>query len=106
MYPHSCGEDLADGVGRGVDPRVVVPDEFFVIRGGTRPLPPPGLVFSGSIGPTLEAAAAAVPHGQIRATTAGEIRRLGGMLEWMAEHSPHGTLNQQHVNVTEGPMSA
>jgi len=105
MFPHSCGDDLADAVRRGADPRVVVANEFFVIRGGMRPLPPAGQYFSANVGPTLEAAACAVPHGQIRATTAGEIRRLGGMVEWVVERSPHGTLNQQHVHVTEGSVS-
>jgi hypothetical protein len=37
-------------------------------------------------------------------TTAGAIRSSGGIVEWAPEVSRHGTVNQQHVNVTEaGP---
>jgi hypothetical protein len=106
MFPHSCGDDLANAVRLGADTKTVVPDTFVVVRGGTRQLPAVGQPFSANVGPTLEAAACSVPHGQIRKTTAGEIRRLGGMLEWVAKYSPHGTLNQQHVHVIEGGVSA
>lgn len=78
-----------------------MPDEFVVVRGGVKPVPPPGTVFSAVAGPTLEAAASAVPYNQIRRTTAGEIRRWGGSVVWLAENSPHGTLNEQHVDVIE-----
>jgi hypothetical protein len=101
MFPHPCGADLAEAVRKGADPKVVVPDEFVVVRGGTKPMPPPGDSFSSTVGPTLEAAAAAVPHGQVRVTTARAIRAQGGTVEWFAEHTPHGTLNEQHVHVTE-----
>jgi hypothetical protein len=101
MFPHPCGADLAQAVRQGTDPRTVVPDDFFVVRGGTRPIPAAGSAFSATVGPTLEAAAAAVPHGQVRATTVGTIRGRGGSVVCVAEFSPHGTLNEQHVNITE-----
>jgi hypothetical protein len=101
MFPHSCGVELARAVANGADPRTVVPDEYRVVRGGTRPVPAAGAAYSAVVGPTLEGAAAAVPHGRIRHTTASEIRASGGIIEWVPEFSPHGTLNQQHVHVTE-----
>ncbi len=62
-----------------------VPDDFTVVRGGTKDLPPSGEVFSGAAGRYLRDAAAGVPHGQIRATTAGEIRATGGSVELFRE---------------------
>ena len=59
-------------------------DTDVVVRGGQSPLLEPGAVFSGSYGPTLEAAASGVVHETIRATAAGMI-------------------NDKHVDVTEGP---
>jgi hypothetical protein len=100
-FPHPCGDDFAEAVQKGADPKQVVPDGFVVIRGGKNPVEPPGTTFSGVVGPTIEAAAAALPHGQIRVATAGAIRARGGIVEWAPEISRHGTLNQQHVNVTE-----
>jgi hypothetical protein len=44
-----------------------------VVRGGAGELPPPGTVFSGAVGDTVEDAAAYVPHGTIRFTTVGAI---------------------------------
>lgn len=102
MFPHSCGADLADAVQRGANPQGVVPDGFVIVHGGSDPLPPTGVTFSGSSGPTLEAAAAAVPHGQIRVSSAGAVRAQAGVVEWEPELSRYGTLNQQHVNITEG----
>jgi hypothetical protein len=101
MFPHRCGYDLADDVRKGADPLVVVPDDFFVVRGGTTPAPDPGVPFSASTGPTLEAAACAVPHGTIRLTTAGNIRHKGGKVMWVPETSPHGSGNRQHVEIIE-----
>ena len=98
MFPDPCGDVLAEGVRQGANSRTVVPDDYFVVRGGTQ-------AFSAHVGPTLEAAASALPYGQIRVTTAGEIRRLGGMVQWVPEYSRHGTLNRQHVHVTEGGTS-
>src|SRR5262249_49228089 len=105
MFPHPCGPAFAKAVQSGADPRVVVPDEYIVVRGGTRPIPPPGQTFSATIGPTLEAAASAVPHGQVRKTTAGAIRRNGGGVEGAPEYSPHGTMNQQHVQPLEARVT-
>ncbi|HEY3718478.1 MAG TPA: polymorphic toxin-type HINT domain-containing protein [Jatrophihabitantaceae bacterium] len=82
---------------------VNVPDEHVVVRGGTTELPPPGEVFSGSHGSVLDDAAAGVPHGQIRATTAGEIRRNGGEVAYAPEYNERvGRTNYQHVNVQLG----
>jgi hypothetical protein len=101
MYPDPCGSDLANAVANGADPATVVPDIFVVVRGVTKPIPPAGQVFSGVVGPTLAAAACAVQHGQVRMTTAAVIRAGGGSVFWVPETSPRGTLNLQHVNVTE-----
>jgi hypothetical protein len=100
-FPHPCGADLATAVQKGADPKRVVLDTFVVLRGERNPIEPPGTTFSATAGPTVEAAAAALPHGFIRVTTAGAIRARGGIVEWAPEVSRHGTLNQQHVNVTE-----
>src|SRR5437763_195906 len=100
MFPHPCGSDLAKAVRNGADPKTVVPDGFGVVRGGPKPIPPLGDTFSAVVGPTLDAAACAVPNGQVRVVTAGEIRRRGGVVEWLPEISAHGTLNEQHVHVT------
>lgn len=54
-----------------------------------------------TVGPTLAAAACAVQHGQVRVTTAGAIRAAGGVIEWVPELSPRGTLNLQHADVVE-----
>src|SRR5947209_4796292 len=102
MFPHPCGAEFAEAVRNGADPMTIVPDDYVIIRGGLKPVPPPGQPYSAHVGPTLEAAAAAVPYGQIRVTTAGEIRRAGGIVEWFPEPSRHGTPNEQHVHVTEG----
>jgi len=105
MFPDPCGADFAEAVRNGADPMALVPDDYFTVRGGTRPLPPLGIVFSAFVGPTMESAAAAATYGQIRVTTVGEIRRAGGIVEWFPEPSRLGTLNQQHVHVTEGHIS-
>jgi hypothetical protein len=102
MFPHPCGDDFADAVNNGADPTTVVPDGYVVAHGGTGPIPPPGTKFSGTAGPTLEAAAAALPHGQLRATTAGAIRARGGTVEWEPDVSRDATVNRQHVNIIEG----
>jgi hypothetical protein len=77
-------------------------DSAVVVRGGTRPLPEPGHVFSGAYGSTLEAAAAGVPYGQIRSTTAGAIRATGGSVEVAPELTRSGLLNESHVNICLG----
>jgi hypothetical protein len=101
MFPHPCGDDFAMLVAAGADPTTVVPDDYVVVRGGTKPIPTAGQEYSAHVGPTLDAAAAAVPYGQVRVTTAGEIRRAGGIVNWYPQPSRHGTANNQHVHVTE-----
>lgn len=104
MFPHPCGDQLEAAVAAGADPAAVVPDEYVVVRGGTKPIPPAGTTFSTSVGPTLDAAGCGVQHGQVRVTTAGAIRAAGGRVEWCPEFSPRGTMNRQHAHVTEaGP---
>ena len=105
-FPHPCGEAYADAVKRGADPKTVVPNDHIIVHGGTGPIPTPGTTFSGAAGPTLEAAAAAVPHGQIRATTAGAIRSQGGTVTWEHQLSRWLTPNPQHVNILEGGTSS
>jgi RHS repeat-associated protein len=91
---------VSAGVTRGVVG--VIPDSAVVVRGGTKELPPPGQVFSGAAGKTLEDAAAGVPHGQIRATTAGEIRAAGGTVIHKPEQTRTGAINEKHVNICLG----
>ena len=79
-----------------------VPDPWIVVRGGTKELPPPGEVFSGAAGRTLEEAASGVPHGTIRQTTAGEIRSGGGTVEHAPELTRGGNFNEKHVNICLG----
>jgi hypothetical protein len=101
MFPHPCGEQLEKAVAAGADPRAVVPDDYILARGGTKPMPPAGEEFSVSCGPSLEAAGCGVQHGQVRAATAGQVRAAGGVVEWLPELSPRGTMNFQHAHVTE-----
>jgi hypothetical protein len=83
------------------------PDDFVVARGGQSDLPAPGTVFSCATGPNLNAACAAVPHGSVRVTTAGQIRAGGGTVQRVPE--PVGPsdprVNYNHVNVTLGKNS-
>jgi hypothetical protein len=65
-------------------------------------VPPPGTVFSGAAGRTLEEAASGVPHGQIRSTTAGAIRAGGGSVKHAPELTRSGVLNERHVNICLG----
>src|SRR4051812_1174044 len=106
MFPDPCGADLAKAVEGGADPARVVPEDYAIVRGGSSPLPAPGEPFSGAVGPSIEAAAAAVPHGQIRVSAVGAIRAGGGTVVWMPEVSRHGTINQQHVDITEPGKTA
>ena len=73
-----------------------------VVRGGVSDVPPSGEVFSGAAGRNLEDAAQGVPHGQVRATIAGEIRATGGTVDHVPELSRSGVLNDKHVNVCKG----
>ena len=102
MFPHPCGDQFEQAVQLyGVSPTGVVPDDYVVVRGGNSPMPATGTLFSGAAGPTLLAAACAVPHGQLRATTAGAIRAAGGTVVWQPGLARSGTINKQHVHVTE-----
>ena len=66
-------------------------------------MPSPGTTFSVAIGRTLDEAAAGVPHGFIRVTTAGQIRAAGGNLQFAPEIDPKaGTINPQHAHLIEG----
>src|SRR5713101_5546550 len=105
-FPHPCGADLAQKVSNGADPAVVIPDDFIIVRGGSGDSKTPGITFSGAVGPTVEAAAVAIPHGKMRLTTAKAIRVQRGKVVWAPEVSRHGTLNQQHVYVTLGSASS
>ena len=106
MFPHPCGEALERAVAAGADPAAVVPDDYVVVRGGTKPTPPAGIAFSASVGPTLEAAACAVPHGQLAYATAGTIRANGGVVLWVPQPSQMSIMNHQHVHVTENGVSS
>lgn len=88
----SLGGVAAKAGGRADD----VPDDFIVVRGGMGDVPPPGKVFSGAAGSTLEEAASGVPHGQIRSTTAGAIRAGGGTVRHAPELTRSGVLNERH----------
>jgi hypothetical protein len=106
MFPNVCGEQLEALVAHGADPQTVVPNDFYLVKGGIGPLLMDKPRFSAVVGPTLEAAATAVPHGSLRATTVGEVRRLGGIVEWVPEYSACGTMNKQHVNVSVEGLQA
>lgn len=80
-------------------------DDAVVVRGGTSDVPPAGEVFSGAYAQTLEEAGAFVPYGQLRATTAGEIRLGGGTVDVVPEMTRGGNLNPNHVNICLGPGS-
>jgi len=87
---------------QGANPATVVPDPYAVVRGGQAPMPAAGTTFSGSMGATVSDAAAGVPHGTIRSTTAGAVREQGGSVVLAPEATRSGAINQSHVNVTEG----
>ncbi|WP_049649744.1 polymorphic toxin-type HINT domain-containing protein, partial [Kitasatospora sp. MY 5-36] len=81
-----------------------VPDDFVIIRGGQSPMPDSGVEFSGSMGSSVNEAGAGVPHGSLRATTAGAIRAAGGTVVYAPEPiaGAGSPLNYNHVNVTLG----
>jgi hypothetical protein len=83
-----------------------VPDHYVVVRGGVKPLPPCGEQFSGAAGPDAHDAAKGIPHGQMRATTAGEIRAHGGRITFAPEPTKSGQINDRHVNIVEGTSGA
>jgi RHS repeat-associated protein len=79
-----------------------VPDSNAVVRGGASEMPAQGTTFSGAHGATVEGAAQGVPHGQIRTSTAGEIRGAGGSVRSAPEPTRSGKMNYKHVDVREG----
>ena len=83
-------------------PPIALTDLVIVVRGGAGELPPPGTVFSGAVGKTLEDAAVYVPHGTIRFTTVGAILAAGGSVTLKPEMTRSGRINERHVNVIEG----
>ena len=93
----------AKGVDQGLGPYAPgdVPDAWMVVKGGGKPPPTPGEVFSTSYGTTLNEAGAGVPHGQIQPTTAGQIRAGGGSVD-VAPEMTGDVMNFQHANVVEG----
>jgi hypothetical protein len=101
MFPDPCGAEFERAVRAGADPKQVVPNEYAVVHGGTAPMPPTGTRFSGAVGPSVESAAAAVPHGKVHVSTVGAVRAAGGVVEWKPEVSRFQTVNRQHVNITE-----
>jgi len=92
----------AKAVANVVSDMKAIPDSHIVVRGGTGDVPPPGQVFSGSAGETLQDAAQGVPNGQIRDTTAGKIREGGGTVESAPERTRSGAMNKKHVHVCLG----
>jgi hypothetical protein len=86
---------------QGADPKGVVPDSYYVVRGGQSSMPPAGTVFSGSAGSSVAEVASGVPHGSVRVATAGQIRVGGGVVELKPELTRSGIMNIRHVNVTE-----
>ena len=83
---------------------VALTELVIVVRGGANALPPPGTVFSGAVGETLEDAAAYVPHGTVRFTTVGAIMAAGGSVTLKPEVTRNGKLNERHVKVMESSL--
>lgn len=77
-----------------------------MVRGGERPLPPVGIVFSGSAGVDRYDAGKGIPHNKMRATTAGAIRALGGSVTFVPEPTRAGQMNERHVDIVEGQTGA
>jgi hypothetical protein len=91
----------------GANPKTVVPDSAIIVRGGQTYAPQPGNVISAQMGSSAADAAAGLPHGTVRVTTAGEIRAAGGTVELVPEAAyPGGPINTWHVNITEGANPA
>ena len=88
---------------QGANPAVVVPDAYVIARGGTKAIPAVGTQYSADVGFTIVAAARNIPHGKIRTTTAGAVRRAGGTVTLEPAAVPRGKApNPQHAHVTEG----
>jgi len=98
---------LVDQLEAGANPKTVVPDSAIIVRGGQAYAPQPGSVISAQMGSNAAEAAAGLPHGTVRVTTAREIRSAGGTVELMPEPVyPGGPMNTWHVNITEGANPA
>lgn len=82
-----------------------IPNEAIVVRGGrnrpediqrgtgTHPSGVTGISVECGVGLSVEELAATIPHGQVGATTVGEVRRLGGDVIRTSGRSPnHATL--------------
>jgi hypothetical protein len=109
LLVHNCptgGSGAGEAAGTRGAADSAIPDATVVVRGGQGEMPPAGQVFSGAQGRTLKEAAAGVPHGTIRSTTAGEIRAGGGSVEYAPEFNAKvGRTNYQHVDVCLGEGS-
>jgi hypothetical protein len=104
---YSWVQPLLEALARGDDPSLIVPDDYIVVRGSVNPLLGTGAIFCGAMGRTILDAGAGVPHNQLRLTTAGAIRRLGGKVAFTPEVDPRtGRMNVLHVDITEGTSSA
>jgi hypothetical protein len=98
---------LIQQLAAGADPRTVIADDTPIVRGGRNYQPTPGDVHSAQMGWDIATAASGLPHGTIRANTAGEIRAVGGTVELAPEPAwEGGPINTWHVDVTEGPQPA
>lgn len=82
-----------------------IPDEALVVRGGrnrpadivrgtgTHPSGVTGVSVESTVGVSVAALAASIPHGQVGVTTVGEVRKAGGDVIRTAGRSPyHATL--------------
>jgi hypothetical protein len=91
----------------GANPKTVVPDSAIIVRGGQAYNHQPGNVISAQMGSSAAEAAAGLPHGTVRVTTAGAIRAAGGTVELVPEAVyPGGPFNTWHVDITEGANQA
>jgi hypothetical protein len=98
---------LAKLLEAGADAKTVVPDSAIIVRGGQAYTHQPGSILSAQMGSSATEAAAGLPHGTVRITTAGAIRAAGGTVELAPEAVyPGGPLNTWHVNITEGVSPA
>ena len=77
-----------------------VPDDAVIVFGGTGDIPTDGSKFSGAMGTSLEDASGSLGYGQVRATTAGDIRAAGGTVKYAPEPIRAGPINYKHVDVT------
>jgi len=83
-----------------------VPDNYVVVRGGTKLLPPSDTPFSAAAGVDKDDAGAGIPHSQMRVTTAMKLRALGGTVVYKSELTKTGQINHRHVEVVEGKSGA